>query len=302
MKEIINILVVDDEPQSVNELIAALKTAGYAVNFAEDGFKALASCRVQPPNFILLDTGMPILSGAEVYKRLASDEKTANLPVIFLGSKNEDAKVIDDKNIQAEDFFLKPTVPREVIARIKSVMQIRQLKDEIRKKEGQIKDLSFVDSITSLKNLRFVQEFLKTETVQCKRYGTPVSLIVLEVDQYREISRNYGPKGLESLAVQIAAVIARQNRAADVLAYSGPLEFTLALPQTDLAGAKHIAERIGTNIGASVFSFAEQTLVITASVGICQFEEGMDLEGKAMVNQCRQLVGKAQTNGGNQIA
>lgn len=84
-----SILVVDDEQAQIDLISEALKSDGYLVASATDGFKAIAACKVRMPDLILLDLQMPLMSGLDVFKRLRSDEKTRDIPIIFLRRKGE---------------------------------------------------------------------------------------------------------------------------------------------------------------------------------------------------------------------
>jgi PleD family two-component response regulator len=156
-----SILIVDDEQANTAQVAEILKLGGYTVTTASDGFKALAACKVRLPDLILLDLYMPLMSGVDVYNRLRAEEKTKHIPVIFLKKKDEAGPALDKLVVEESSVLVKPFEAGDVTAMVKTVLREKFLKDELRKKEGQIKELTLTDPLTSFRNQRFLHEFLR---------------------------------------------------------------------------------------------------------------------------------------------
>ncbi len=299
MKQNPSILIVDDEQANVTLVAEVLKQSGYTVATASDGFKALAACKVRVPDLIVLDLYMPLMSGVDVFNRLRTEEKTRHIPVIFVRKKEEAAPPLDKQTLEDHPVLLKPLEPQDLLTIIKTVLREKVLRDELRKKEGQLKELALSDPLTSFRNQRFLIEFLKTELSQCQRYDTPLSLILIEPDQHKEIQRLHGQKGVDSLLLQLAVILSRQNRRSDVLARSGNAEFAMVLTHTEKGGAVEVAERLRNVIAQSTFTVGDNTLALTASLGISQFNAEMDLEGSTLLSHARAALSQARSSGGN---
>lgn len=117
-----SILVVDDEPDILNLLEYNLKKAGYAVLQAKDGPEAIGLAVKKQPDLILLDVMLPDMEGTEVLKRLKSSAATAPIPVIMLTAKGEEIDKVVGFELGAEDYITKPFSPRELILRLKAVL------------------------------------------------------------------------------------------------------------------------------------------------------------------------------------
>lgn len=298
MKESQCVLIVDDQLAELTLVIEFLKSSGFAVSTAADGFKALAACKVRAPELILLDLHMPLMSGIDVYNRLSSDEKTKYIPVIFLNSEGQAApKAV--KDLEDALILVKPLEPQDVLSLIKTVLREKVLRDELRRKDSQVKELSLTDPLTSLRNARYLAEFLATELSQCSRYNNKLSILTVELDHPKELSKTFGQKGMDSLLTQLSVVLARGLRKADLLARTGPYEFVLALPFTNADGAVEVAERIRTNVAAGVFTLGDKTGTATVSIGVCQFRPEMDTEGTMLLSYARAAMGQARDGGGN---
>jgi diguanylate cyclase (GGDEF)-like protein len=294
-----HILVVDDEQTNTILFTELLRKAGYSVTTAQDGFKAIAACKVRTPDLILLDLRMPLMSGADVVERLKRDEKTRDIPIIFLVTSQELPASGTTQEYGEQEYLTKPPDPTELMVRVRSALRVKFLKDEIRKKEGQIRELSLVDPVTSLRNTRFLNEFLKAEIAQARRYSVPLSLVILDLDRQKELLRAHGQKIIDSLVTQVAAVLTRSSRQSDVLARTGPFEFTIVLPHTEREGAAEVAERMRNIIAQSTFTIGSSVGTVTVSIGLCQFSAEMDDEGKTLLSHARAALAQAHASGGN---
>ncbi len=298
MKESQCVLIVDDQQSELTLVSEFLKNSGFSVNVATDGFKALAACKVRAPDVILLDLQMPLMSGMDVFNRLASDEKTKFIPIIFMRSEGQASP--NTKETEDNPILVKPLEPQDVLSLVKTVLREKALKDELRRKDTQVKELSLTDNLTSLRNARYLAEFLHTELSQCSRYNNMLSVLTIEIDHPKELLKHYGQKGVDSLLSQLAVVLARGLRKADLLARTGPFEFVLALPFTNGDGAIEVAERIRINVAQGVFTFGEKTGSTTVSIGVCQFRTEMDTEGTMLLSYARAAMAQARDSGGSQ--
>jgi diguanylate cyclase (GGDEF)-like protein len=299
VKQSPSILIVDDEQANTAQVAEFLKQGGYTVATASDGFKALAACKVRVPDLILLDLYMPLMSGVDVFNRLRIEEKTKHIPVIFTKKKEEPAPQLDKQALEDHPLLNKPLEAADVIALVKTILREKFLKDELRKKEGQLKELSLSDPLTSFRNYRFLIEFFKTELAQCFRYQTPLSIVVIEPDQFKDIQKAHGVKGTDSLLLQLAVILSRHNRRSDVLARSGNSEFTMVLTHTDKIGAVEVAHRLREVIEQSTFTIADAAAHVTVSIGVSQFTSEMDQEGTVLMSHARAALAHARTSGGN---
>lgn len=299
MKPNSTILVVDDEVANTTLLGEVLKKAGYGVNSANDGFKAIAACKVRTPDAIVLDLHMPLMGGMEVYNRLRSEEKTAAIPIIFLAARDKSLPSFSGDDASNEDIIFKPVEPTELLSRVKSVLKEKALRDELRRKEQQIRELSLTDTLTSLKTSRYLDEFMQIGIRQAKRYSVPMSVVIMEVDNHAEIAREIGARGFDELVSQVGALVAKQMRESDIVVRTGTCEFTVILTCTSKEGAIEVAERLRTSITQDAFEAGGTTRQLTCSVGICQYAKHMDDDGSVLMSHARAAVSHAHNSGGN---
>jgi two-component system phosphate regulon response regulator PhoB len=120
------ILVVDDEPDALELVSFNLRNAGFEVVTAENGQEALAKCRQAPPDLMVLDIMLPEIDGLEVCKLLRRNPETAHLPIIMLSAKAEEIDRVLGLEIGADDYLTKPFSPRELVLRVKKLLERRQ--------------------------------------------------------------------------------------------------------------------------------------------------------------------------------
>lgn len=143
------ILVVDDVPANVKLLEARLRAEYYEVVTATDGYEALEICENSNIDVILLDVMMPGLDGFEVCRRLKSRAATAHIPVILVTALDQDTNRITGLNFGADDFLTKPVDDLQLLARVKSLVRLKNLTDELRLRVATTRDVG-LESILRL--------------------------------------------------------------------------------------------------------------------------------------------------------
>ena len=125
------ILVVDDNPQNLELLVAYLESLGCQVITAVDGLEAIDRVRAETPDLILLDVMMPRMSGFEVCRKLKTDPETRDIPILMVTALNEMSDIERGVQSGTDDFVSKPVNRLELVTRVKSLLRLRHLNDEL---------------------------------------------------------------------------------------------------------------------------------------------------------------------------
>lgn len=142
MERIQHVLVVEDEAE-IQELIEYnLKKDGFEVTLAASGEDGLKLSRIKKPDLILLDLMLPEMSGLAVCRELKSDPKTANIPIIIVSAKGEEADIVSGLELGADDYVAKPFSPRILVARARAVLRRKAAMPENLQKDLTIHELS----------------------------------------------------------------------------------------------------------------------------------------------------------------
>jgi two-component system response regulator ResD len=160
------VLVVDDDPDVAQVVLAYLRRDGFEAAHADDGLKALESARRVPPDLVILDLMLPGLDGLEICRRLRSD--VPNLPVVMLTARGEELDRIAGLEVGADDYVVKPFSPRELVLRVTSVLRRSEARDH-----GDLSPSLVLDDGDLL---------VDTAARTALRRGAPLSLTVREFD------------------------------------------------------------------------------------------------------------------------
>lgn len=149
-----SILIVDDVPANLNLLTGILKQHGYKVRPAPSGSLALDAARHAPPDLVLLDIHMPEMDGFEVCRRLKADDALKEIPVLFISALTETKDKIQAFEAGGVDYITKPFQVEEVLARVKTHLELRRARRELKKKNKRLKK-----TLTDLKStqVRLIQ-------------------------------------------------------------------------------------------------------------------------------------------------
>lgn len=158
---------------------------------------------------------------------------------------------------------------------------------------------SRTDPITQLRNRRAFEEDLAQQLSLRERYGTPFSLLMLDIDHFKSINDEYGHPGGDELLRQFAALVSRTHRRSDCAARYGGDEFTLLLPQTPEEGAVAIAQRLRQTVEAEPFRIERIELRIRVSAGVAEARSGDTAE--ELVSRADRALYGAKASGRNRV-
>ena len=257
------LLVVDDQRVNIQALYQAFQ-ADHKVSMATSGEQALALCLSQLPDLVLLDVVMPGMNGFEVCRRLKADEATRDIPVIFVTAHSDEEAETRGLDVGAVDFISKPINPRIVRARVKTHLTMKRQADLLR-------DMVYIDGLTGVCNRRYFDEYLARECGRANRVGSSLSVALVDVDLFKRYNDHYGHQaGDECLRRVAVAMKSSLKRPGDICARYGGEEFALVLPDTDAAGALHLANALRQRLLEAHIEHAASSVgpLLTISVGV----------------------------------
>jgi diguanylate cyclase (GGDEF)-like protein len=263
MTERPTIMLVDDEVSNIEILNAALEES-YELCFATSGREALDLARNVMPDLILLDVMMPEMDGFEVCRRLKADPLVADVPIIFTTARGEQEAEVRGLEAGAIDYVTKPISPVILQARVRNHIDLKRMRDELA-------ELAVTDALTGLSNRRRLEQALQIETDRLAREAKLLTVIILDIDFFKQFNDTYGhPAGDRCIAMVAAALNRAVRRAAEVTARYGGEEFACVLPGV----GHHAAMEIANNIRDQVYSLSiphqksAAADFVTVSVGV----------------------------------
>ncbi len=296
LRSLPKLLLVDDQPVNIQTLYQIFAD-DHEVFMATSGEQALALCRDKQPDLVLLDVIMPGMDGLETCQRLKEDADTADIPVIFVTSQNSPEEETHGLEVGAVDFISKPVNPAVVRARVKTQLTLKAQTDALRM-------LASLDGLTGVPNRRIFDERLDAEWRACRRSGSPLSLLMVDVDHFKLYNDHYGHLDGDQCLKAIASALASSvERGRDMLARFGGEEFVCLLPDTDLEGAKHIAEKLRQAVEGLAIPHVESktAATVTVSLGVATTAQCDALEPPDLLKVADEQLYLAKQSGRNRV-
>ena len=291
------VLIVDDQQEHVEILVQILDEL-YELRVALNGPEALQVAEsAHAPDLILLDIMMPGMGGYEVCRRLKSNDRTKDIPVLFVTSLNDVEDETKGLELGAIDYITKPFSPATVRARIKNHLKTKRQKDLL-------EDLCSIDDLTCIPNRRRFNETLENEWSRCIRSNKPISLLIVDIDFFKAYNDKYGHvAGDECLSLVARTLSESMRRGGDLAARYGGEEFAVLLPETDLGGAEEVANILNKRIEALNITHSHSRVAdrITVSIGVAAMAPSPDALPETLVKAADAALYQAKENGRNQV-
>jgi diguanylate cyclase (GGDEF)-like protein len=292
------ILIVDDVPKNIQVAANILQKNGYQMAFAQDGRTAIAQTEDNRFDLILLDIMMPQMDGFEVCQQIRKSAANKDVPVIFLTAKNDSESIVKGFELGAMDYVTKPFNGTELLARVKTHLELYRSKQEIQqtnerleieiseriKAEEELKRsnekyqyLSIHDNLTGLYNTRYLYHALEALIADSSTGNQRFSLIFLDIDNFKHVVDSHGHlNGSQALAEVADTIQGCLAEPAFAVAYGGD-EFVVVLPGFDRQQAIEKAEQIRSTMIATIYlPRVEKGVRLKASFGISTYPDDAD--------------------------
>jgi diguanylate cyclase (GGDEF)-like protein len=301
------ILIVDDHEDNVELLRARLESWGYATESAMDGEQALQKVEAAPPDLILLDVMMPHIDGMEVARRVKSNTKLPFIPIIMQTALDTTEDKVEGLEAGADDYITKPIEFPELKARLRSMLRIKRLQEELEERERQLLEanerlryMSQTDGLTGLDNRRHLEQQLDSMFAHAKRLNEPLSCVMCDLDRFKTVNDTYGHQAGDAVLKQFARILKNEAREkVDRVGRYGGEEFMLLLPGTVLDAAVTFAERVRKEVESRTFTFDGGTIKRTASFGVAGWPHPKIASCDALVRAADDALYVAKETGRN---
>ncbi|BBK31789.1 response regulator receiver modulated diguanylate cyclase [Stella humosa] len=291
------VLIVDDV--SVNlALMSAILEGDCRTICTGDSARVLSLALEHQPDLILLDIMMPGLDGFEVCGMLKANPNTRDIPVIFLTSLAEEVDEERGLGLGAIDYITKPFSVPVVRARVRNHLELQRQRDLLER-------LSSIDGLTGISNRRAFDRALEREWLRAQRHESPLSLLMIDVDLFKQFNDGYGHIAGDECLKAIARTVADQaGRAADLVARYGGEEFACILPDTCRGGAVRVAEKIRQSVLdlAIPHAFSSVSPLVTVSIGGATARPTNDLDLEELVRRADARLYESKNAGRNRIS
>lgn len=248
-----SVLVIDPSAANRAQICDCLsQLPDIRVLAANSGESALAMIQENWPSMVLLDTALKDTDGIALTRTIRTRERSRNeigispwTPIIFLSAATSEDVLAEGILAGGDDFLCKPVSEVVLLAKVTALLRIATRQQEICDVHRQLKEIASLDSLTGIPNRRYFDDTLATEWKRCLRSDAPLSIVLSDIDFFKQFNDIYGHQAGDTCLKAVAGSLSESLfRVEDTVARYGGEEFVAILPGTDAAGAFAVAERM----------------------------------------------------------
>ena len=288
------VLIIDDSHLNTSILTDILESEGYKVFSADSGLAATSIAHNIGPDVILLDIIMPEIDGFEVCKQLKDDDYSKDIPIMMVTTKTESEDIKNALELGAFDYIKRPFDKVEIIARIKSLLRLKENEDILRK-------LALRDGLTGLYNHASFIDLFEKELSKQQRSKRSISFVMIDIDYFKKINDTYGHIVGNKVLKEFSNILLNSVRKSDIISRYGGEEFSMVLPETSKENTLLLCERIRKKIEDFKFNIANKTVKVTISMGVFFKEVGDNKNKYEIIREADEQLYKAKSNGRNRV-
>ena len=294
------ILVVDDHPRSATRLVEALSTTHDAV-VEPDLHAALVLLAEQGFDLLIVSLSLSNADGLRLCSQVRSLDRTRHLPIVILVEPGDEARLLRGLDMGVNDYVMRPIERHEMLARVKTQIKRKRHSDYLRNRLEESVEASIIDPLTGLHNRRYMESHLRTLLAEALRSGRALSILVADIDHFKMVNDTYGHDGGDAVLREFSARMQRNTRGIDLACRLGGEEFLIIMPDTDIARAYQVGERLRACIAADPFQVSSETRIrVTASVGLATLER-VDDTPESIFKRADNALYAAKRRGRNRV-
>ncbi|MEA3138500.1 MAG: two-component system, cell cycle response regulator [Gammaproteobacteria bacterium] len=263
------VLIVDDDEIILQRLKMPIVETGYEVHTATNAAAALAMLKQDFMSIVILDRSMPGMDGLQLCRAIREQTWPGYVYILLLTAHDAEKDVLLGLEAGADDYLSKRVSDAQIIGRLNAATRVLSLEHSLKSAIEDRRRMAMTDPLTGAHNRRYFDRYLRGELKRARRFRTEVSLLVLDVDHFKRVNDTHGHAAgdlvLQELVKRIKKCLPREY---DWCARLGGEEFAVVLPQTDLAGAAVVAEKLRKAVEAMPLHLGAGTSFITVSIGV----------------------------------
>lgn len=270
------VMVVDDHPRSGTRLKEVLSKTNQTI-VVDDIQTALQLLADQTFEVLIVSLSLQSADGLRLCSQVRSVDRTRHLPIIILVEPGDEARLLRGLDMGINDYLMRPIDRHELLARVRSQVKRKRHSDYLRHQLEESLEMSVTDPLTGLHNRRYMEGHLKTLVKDSLRTGRHLSMLVADIDHFKNVNDTYGHDVGDLVLKEFAARLKRNTRGVDLACRLGGEEFVIIMPDTEIARAYQVGERMRACVAAEEFAINEDLSVrVTASVGLSTLQSASD--------------------------
>ena len=295
------VLIVDDRAAS-HERIAAVLAKEHTVEVETDPSEALFRAAEGNYDLLIVSLDLTNFDALRLCSQVRSLDRTRNVPILAVTEPDNSARMLRGLEIGVNDYLMRPIDKNELLARARSQVRKRRYAERLRDNVQMSIEMAITDALTGLFNRRYMESHLGSLIEQAIARGKPLTALVIDIDYFKSINDTHGHDAGDDVLREFALRIKRSIRGIDLACRCGGEEFVVVMPETDMAVAAMVAERLRRRIAADAFAIQQGAgnVPVTISIGIAALR-GKDDNAAALVKRADQALYRAKRDGRNRV-
>ncbi len=298
------VLIIDDNEEQIERLQAALGDEKYVIDHEIDPEVAMGRARSGNYDLLIVNLSIEAMDPLRLCSSIRSFEETRLTPILAVVRQGDTRKLVRALDIGVSDYLTRPIDKNELTARATTQLRRKRYVDQLRSSFQTSLEMAVTDPLTGLYNRRYLASHLSAMFDRAFWTGRPLSVMILDIDFFKQVNDTYGHDVGDKVLQDFASRISGTVRGIDLACRYGGEEFLIAMPDTDLAFASVVAERLRQEVATQKFVLngGRDELAVTVSVGLASTEAGPeDDNAQKLIKRTDEALYEAKTAGRNRV-
>lgn len=299
--EIPRVLLVEEDA-AVGAQIRRILHGHFEMEIAADPQTALQCAAGGVHECVIVSTRSSRYDPLRLCAQLRALERAHLVPIILLADEQDEEYVIRGLELAVNDYVLRPVERQELVARLRTQIRRKRYNDGLRFSVARTVEMAVTDPLTGLHNRRYLDSHLQTLFDRATARQRPLSVMIADVDRFKTINDTLGHDAGDAVLKEFAGRLRRNLRGIDLVCRYGGEEFVIVMPETELAIAEKVAERVRRQIAEGPFHIDDgrPPISITASLGVAAMRAAGDTV-KALIKRADMALYEAKIRGRNRV-
>src|SRR5262245_12415621 len=294
------ILIVDDRASSY-EPIAAMLAVEHTAEIEADPTAGLFHAAEGNYDLLIVSLALANFDGLRLCSQVRSLDRTRNVPILAISDAENASRLVRGLEIGVNDYLSRPIDKNELLARVRTQIRKKRYTERLRDNVQMSIEMAITDALTGLYNRRYMETHVGTLVEQAASRSKPLTVLVLDIDYFKSINDSYGHDAGDEVLREFALRIRKSIRGIDLACRYGGEEFVVVMPETDLAVATMVAERLRRRIASEPFAIQQgaRSIEVTISIGIAALNGGDN--AASVLKRADQALYRAKRDGRNRV-